>query len=38
MKSDKFYIINIQQKKLIKRMQQHNEFNKVMKQNGYYIH
>ena len=38
MKSDKSYIPCIEQKKLLRSIQQYNEFNKVIKQNGYYIY
>ena len=38
MKSEKAYILYIKQKKLLKSIQQNNEFNKVVKQNGYYIY
>ena len=38
MKSDILYIFCIQQNKVLKYIQQHNEFNKVIKQNGYYIY
>ena len=38
MKSDKLYILCIEKKKLLKSIQQENEFNKVIKQNGYYIY
>ena len=36
-KSNKSYIICIKKKKLLKSIQQYNELNKVMKQNGFYI-
>ena len=38
MKSGKLSILRIKQKKLLKRVQQFNKFNKVIKQNGYYIY
>ena len=38
MKSDKLYILCIEQKKLLKSVQQFNEFNKVIKKNEYYIY
>ena len=38
MKSEKLYILSIEQKELLKSVQQYNEFNKVIKQNGYYIY
>ena len=34
---DKSHILCIKQKKLLKSIQQYNELNKVIKQNGYYI-
>ena len=37
-KSDKLYILCIKKKKLLKSIQQYNEFNEVIKQNGYYIY
>ena len=36
MNSDKSYILCIQKKNLLKKYKQHNEFNKVIRQNGYY--
>ena len=36
--TDKSYISCIEKKKLLKSIQQYNEFNKVIKQNGYYIY
>ena len=38
MKSAKSHIICIKQKKLVKKIQQYNAFNKVVKQNGCYIY
>ena len=38
MKSAKLYILYIKQKKLLKKYTKYNEFNKVIKQNGYYIY
>ena len=38
MKSDKSYVLCIEKKKLLKSIQQYNEFNKVTEQNGYYIY
>ena len=38
MKSDKLYILCIEQKNLSKNIQQYDEFNKVIKQNRYYIY
>ena len=35
MKSDKPFILCTEKKKLLKNMQQYNEFNKVIKQDGY---
>ena len=35
MKSDKLYILSIEQKKLLKAIEQYKKFNKVIKQNGY---
>ena len=34
----KIYFFCIEQKKLLKKLQQYNEFNKVIKKNGYYIY
>ena len=38
MKSGKLYIPLIEKKKLLKSIQQYDEFNKVIKQNEYYIY
>ena len=38
MKSGKSCLILIEKKKLLKGIQQYNEFNKVIKQNEYYIY
>ena len=38
MKSNKSYILCIEKKKLVKMYTQYNEFNKAIKQNGYYIY
>ena len=38
MKSVKSCILWIKQKKLLKSIQKYNEFNKVIKENGYYIY
>ena len=38
MKFAKPYIFYIKQNKLLKEYKQYNEFNKVIKQNGYYIY
>ena len=38
MKSDKSYIFCIEQKKLLKKYMIYKEFNKVIKQNGYYFY
>ena len=37
MKLHKLWTLCIKQQKLLKSIQQYNEFNKVIKQNGYYI-
>ena len=34
----KLHILCIEHKKLLKKYKQYNEFNKVIKQNGYYIY
>ena len=38
MKLNTLHILCIDQKKLQKSIKQYNEFNKVIKQNGYYIY
>ena len=37
MKSDKLYILCIEQNKLLKSIKHYNEFSKALKQNAYYI-
>ena len=38
MKLGKLYILCVEQNKLLKSIQQYNEFNKVIKQNGSYTY